>query len=389
MHYRKVGNTGEELSALGFGCMRLPVIGNDPTKIDEEKAIKMIRYAIDEGVNYVDTAFPYHGTGMDTPGMSEPFVAKALKDGYREKVSIATKLPTWLIKSREDMDKHLNEQLLRMETDCIDYYLIHTLNTQLWGAIKDLGFQDFLDQAIKDGKIKYAGFSFHEQSVDLFKEIVDSYDWAFCQIQYNYMDTDQQAGKEGLDYAASKGLGVMIMEPLRGGTLATYLAEDALVAFERVVPERTPADWSLRWLWNHESISVVLSGMTEMEHVVENLKTASGSGIGTMTQKELNAVDNATSILKAKTKVGCTACGYCMPCPAGVNIPACFAKYNDYYLYDSPSSKNQSKMMYMYMMPANEHASNCVECEKCERHCPQSISIIETLKEVHTTMTTT
>jgi len=388
MHYRKMGNTGQEVSALGFGCMRLPVIDNNPAMIDEEKAINMVRHAIDKGVNYIDTAYPYHGTGMGGAGESEPFVAKALKDGYREKVSIATKLPTWLVRSREDMDKYLDEQLKRLETDCIDYYLIHTLNAALWGMIQNFDFKDFLDQAIKDGKIKYAGFSFHDTSVELFKEIVDAYDWSFCQIQYNYMDRDQQAGEEGLDYAAKKGLGVVIMEPLRGGSLATNLPDSAESLFQNGKPQRSAADWSLRWLWNDERVGVVLSGMSEMDHVVGNLKTASESSIDSMSKDELNTIEEVTQVIKSKVKVGCTACGYCMPCPVGVNIPECFARYNDYYRYDSLGAKRQNKMMYTAFMAADEKADKCVECGKCEEHCPQGIQIIKELKNVHSELAT-
>ena len=219
MLYRKLGQTDEMVSILGFGCMRLPIIGGDPGKIDEKRATEMIRYAINNGVNYIDTAYPYH------KGMSEPFLGKALKDGYREKIYLATKMPSWLINDREDMDYYLDEQLRRLQTDHIDLYLIHTLNRDYWPHLKYLGLLEFLDSAIEQEKIKYAGFSFHDE-VDVFKEIVDSYPWTFCQIQYNLVDEDYQAGEEGLLYAAEKGIGIFIMEPLRGGTLATDIPED-------------------------------------------------------------------------------------------------------------------------------------------------------------------
>lgn len=388
MLYRKFGKTNEEVSALGFGCMRLPVIDNNPTKIDEEKAIKIIRHAIDEGVNYIDTAYPYHGTGMSSPGESEPFVAKALKDGYREKVKIATKLPSWLIRSREDMDKYLNQQLERLETDKIDFYLIHTLNKALWSMLKALGVTEFLDQAIKDGRIKYAGFSFHDNSVDVFKEIVDSYDWSFCQIQYSYMDEKYQAGKEGLEYAAQKGLGISIMEPLKGGSLANKLPDAAIEAFEQADSQKTPAEWALRWLWNHEGIGVVLSGMNEMEQVIENITIAKDAKEGSLTENEIEIVDEVKDILKQKVKVSCTGCGYCMPCPVGVDIPKNFSYYNDYFRFDDPHLKANTKLMYSGLLSPEEKAENCIECGRCEGHCPQNIAIREQLKDVTSTLAT-
>ena len=386
MQYRKLKKSGEELSILGFGCMRLPVIDNVPSQIDEEKAIAMVRHAIDEGVNYVDTAFPYHGDGIGGAGMSEPFLAKALKDGYREKVNIATKLPVWLANSREDMDNLLTQQLERLETDCIDFYLLHALNRGMWLRVKELGFDDFLDNAIKDGRIRHAGFSYHDRSAELFRDIVDGYDWSFCQIQYNYMDTDEQAGKEGLDYAASKGLGVIIMEPLRGGSLSKDLPGEVEEVFNKIYPGRTPTDWALRWVWNHEAVTVALSGMTTMSQVKENLKTAEDSKANALTQDELNAVEEAVAIINKIVNVPCTGCGYCMPCPAGVNIPDCFYLYNNYFRYDQPQARHHTRFMYSNSMDPAKKANNCVECGKCEDHCPQGISIIENLKAVHETL---
>jgi len=373
--YRKFGKTNEKVSSLGFGCMRLPLLPEgDPSKIDEKLAIKLVRYAIDEGVNYIDTAYPYHGTGMDKGGQSEPFVAKALKDGYREKVKIATKLPSWLIKTREDMDRYLNEQLERLETDCIDYYLVHTINSKLWPILKEAGIAEFLDQAIKDGRIKYAGFSFHDKQ-DLFKEVVDYYDWSFCQIQYNYLDEDFQAGTSGLDYAAQKGLGITIMEPLRGGKLAGNLPEAAQKVFDQTDVKRTPADWALRWVWNHPEVSVILSGMNTMDQVTENLKSASEAEANMLTAQEIRAINQVKAIYKDRIKVNCTACGYCMPCPEGVNIPGCFAMVNNYHMFGMDEN-------YHKFLGAKQKASSCVECGLCETHCPQGISIREELKEV-------
>ncbi len=374
MLYRKFGKTNEKVSILGFGCMRLPLLpGGDSSKIDEELATKLVRYAIDEGVNYIDTAYPYHGVGMGSAGQSEPFVGRALRDGYRQKVKIATKLPSWLIHAPEDMDKYLNEQLARLQTDSIDFYLVHSLNATLWKNVKEAGVISFLDRAIRDGRIKYAGFSFHEKH-EHFNEIVDAYDWSFCQIQYNYMDEVYQAGKKGLLYAAKKGLGVTIMEPLRGGKLVSNLPLAVQGVFEQAEIKRTPAEWALRWVWDHPEVSVVLSGMNCMEQVVENIKVASTAADSSLTVSEKQVIEQTKSIFQQRTKVNCTACGYCMPCPTGVNIPGCFSLYNNFYMF--------GREEFYGMLQPQQRASNCIECGLCETHCPQSIPIRQELKNV-------
>jgi predicted aldo/keto reductase-like oxidoreductase len=360
--------------------MRLPILDGDNARIDEEKAIKMIRHAIDEGVNYIDTAYPYHGSSMKEGGTSEPLVAKALQDGYREKVKLATKLPCWLIRSREDMDKYLNEQLERLETDYIDFYLAHSLNVPTWRMIKEAGFGDFLDQAIKDGRIKHAGFSFHDK-LDLFFEIVDYYDWEFCQIQYNYMDEDFQAGTEGLKYAAKKGLGIAIMEPLRGGKLTNNLPEEVIRTFNTADIKRSPAEWALRWVLNHSEVAVALSGMSTFEQVEENLEIAKSAQANTMTEKEAEIIEQVRTEFKERIKVNCTACGYCMPCPAKVNISGCFSHYNDFFVFGDPKTNDPTKSQYFTLGP-KQKASNCIECGKCEEHCPQNILIRQELKKV-------
>ncbi len=380
MLYRKYGKTNETVSLLGFGCMRLPLIGTDQTQIDEEKAIKMIHYAIEEGVNYIDTAYPYHGTGMGQGGQSEPFVAKALKGGYRERVKLATKLPSWLIKTREDMDKYLNEQLKRLETDYIDFYLVHALDKGKWDNLQKLGIGEFLDQALKDGRIKHAGFSFHDK-LETFKEIVDGYDWSFCQIQLNYLDENFQAGKEGLEYAAGKGLGIAIMEPLRGGKLVRDLPEDVIKAFNEASVKRSPADWALRWVMNHPEVSVVLSGMSTMKNVVDNIKVASEVEPDSFTEEDTAVMNKVKGIYKSKIKNNCTACGYCMPCPFGVDIPQSFSYYNEYYMLYTPETEASLKARYDSLKP-DHAASKCVECGLCETHCPQGIKIREDLKKV-------
>jgi uncharacterized protein len=373
MLYRKFGKTNEMVSALGFGCMRLPLLGKGNwADIDEEKAIRLIRYAIDNGVNYVDTAYPYHGTGMGQGGASEPLLGKALKEGFREKVKVATKLPSWLIKTSEDMDKFLNEQLRRINTNFIDFYLVHAIDRNTWPKLKEAGIDKFLDRAVNDGRIKYAGFSFHDR-LPLFKEIVDYYDWSFCQIQYNYLDENFQAGTEGLIYASDRGLGITIMEPLRGGKLANVPREVKDI-FDCSEIKRTPADWALRWILDHSEVSVILSGMNEMEQVVENIKIAGEAGAGSLTEKELDLIGKAKEIFEAKIKVNCTACEYCMPCPQGIDIPKNFHCYNDYYMFGKTD-------LYNWIRP-DQRASNCIECGECEEHCPQDISIGAELRNV-------
>jgi predicted aldo/keto reductase-like oxidoreductase len=304
-----------------------------------------------------------------------------LKDGYRERVNISTKLPTWLIETREDMDNYLNKQLERLETDVIDFYLIHGITKTYWEKLKELGFEDFLNQAIEDGKIRYAGFSFHDR-VELFKEVVDHYDWSFCLIQYNYLDENYQAGKEGLEYAFNKGLGVATMEPLRGGQIAVNIPEEIRDTFDEAVVKRTPAEWALRWVLNHSEVSVVLSGMSSMEDVRENLRISSDAQSNSLSKKELVVIDHAKKVFNDKLEVGCTGCGYCLPCPQGVDIPENFAKYNDYYLFGTPETKERFKFGYEMGLLNGERASACTECGECEKLCTQEIQIMKELKKV-------
>ncbi|SNX53981.1 aldo/keto reductase [Thermoanaerobacterium sp. RBIITD] len=371
MQYRKFGRTGIEVSALGFGAMRLPIVGDDYSKIDENEAIKMIRFAIDNGVNYVDTAYAYH------EGNSEILVGKALKDGYREKTNLATKLPSWLIKEKADMDKYLNEQLKKLDTDHIDFYLLHALDKERWENYKKLDVFSWIDKVKKEGKIRYIGFSFHDE-YDVFKGIIDDYDkWDFCQIQYNYMDINNQAGTKGLKYAASKGLGVVIMEPIRGGKLAGNPPDVIKELWDKSKVKRTPAEWALQWVWNHPEVSIVLSGMSTMEQVIQNIESASRSGANSFTEEELELVDQVRNTYKKLSPVACTACNYCMPCPNGVMIPRNFAIYNEACMYN-----NYKEALNNYNNLKDGKASSCIECGQCETKCPQHLTIIDYLKDV-------
>jgi len=373
MEYRKFGNLNWEVSALGFGAMRLPTDGDESSDIEEEEAIEMIRYAIDNGVNYVDTAWPYHGEE------SEKLVAKALKDGYREKTRVATKLPIWLVDDKEDLDKYLNKQLEKLEVDKIDFYLIHALSKDRWQKCKDLEIMDWLKKVQKEGKIGYKGFSFHDD-YDLFEDIVDYYedDWDFCQIQYNYLDTEYQAGQKGLKYAADKGLAVVVMEPLRGGTLAKEPPKEIKKIWDKADKKRSAPDWALQWLWNQEEVSVVLSGMSTLEQVKENVESASNSGINSLDKSEKDLIEKAADKFREMQPVNCTGCGYCVPCPNDVHIPMNFSLYNEAHLYDDYEEKNNT----YNRLKAKMRAENCIACGECLDKCPQNLSIIDLLEDV-------
>ncbi len=370
MNYRQFGKLDWNASALGFGCMRFPT-ENGNEAIDEAEAAKMLRYAIDHGVNYVDTAYPYHG------GNSEPFVGRALQDGYREKIRLATKLPSWKIEEWEDFDRYLNEQIERLQTDHIDFYLLHALRETWWKKLHNLGVLDWAEKAKSDGRIDHLGFSFHDEYA-VFEEIVDAYDWTFCQIQYNYMDTENQAGSKGLRYAASKGLAVVIMEPLLGGRLVDP-PEPVQEIWSEAPTSRTPADWALQWLWHQPEISVVLSGMSTMRHVEENVASADASGVGVLTEEEQAIIDRVRETYETLCPIACTQCNYCMPCPHGVDIPRNFEIYNQGLMYGKPDHARRS----YGFLDEEKRASACVACLECEDQCPQSIPISDWMVHVH------
>lgn len=366
MQYRRFGRLDWQGSALGFGCMRLPTVGGDRSQIDEALATRMVRYAIDNGVNYLDTAYPYHG------GESERFLGRALQDGYREKMRLATKLPVRMVERTEDFDRFLNEQLSKLQTEQIDYYLFHGLRAPRWQTVQELGLLREAERALADGRIRYLGFSFHD-SFELFKEILDSYDgWTFCQFQYNYMNEEYQAGTAGLEYAASKGLATVIMEPLLGGKLANPPAP-VQALWDSASQQRSGVEWALQWLWNKPEVSVVLSGMSAMAHVEENVASAERSGVGLLGEEELALVEQVRQQYEALCPIPCTGCGYCMPCPNGVDIPRVFATFNNGVMYNA---FDEARHRYV-RMSEESRASACIACQQCEDLCPQDIPISE------------
>jgi predicted aldo/keto reductase-like oxidoreductase len=349
--------------------MRLPLLPGAETNpnfferlaaIDEEKAIEMIDYAIDHGINYFDSAYPYHG------GKSEKILGKAIQN-RREEVILTTKSPIRNIDAPDDFERILDEQLGKMSSSYLDFYLLHGLNRKSWA------------KAIEFGALKFVGFSFHDD-VRIFKEIIDAYDWTICQIQYNYFDENYQAGKEGLQYANSKGIGVVIMEPLRGGRLTEKIPDEVQQIWDSTEQGWSPAEWGLRWVWNHPEVSIVLSGMSTMEQLKENIRIAEDARPDSLSAQELKTIGKVADTYRRLLKVDCTGCAYCVPCPSGVDIPSNFTLYNDFYMFKD-LEKTQS--FYNMMMPPEHRASACEECGECEEKCPQQIEIIKTLKEVH------
>lgn len=378
MLYREVPKNGDKLSVLGFGLMRLP---GHLQRINRKQAEKQIFSAIDRGVNYLDTAVPYHN------GKSESFLGDILlKDGYRKKVKIATKLPHWMTPSKEKMAQMLDKQLAKLKTDYIDYYLLHNIPLDAWKKAKHRGVIEFLEEAKQKGKILNTGFSYHGAAEE-FKSVVDDYDWTICQIQYNFLDTHHQAGTAGLKYAASKNIGVIIMEPLRGGNLAKNPPEPVREIWQQSDQKRTPVEWSLRFIWDHPEVITVLSGMNKQAQIEENLKIADTASPGSLTEKERILISRAADAYRKVMKVGCTGCQYCMPCPVGVNIPLCFDTYNSYHAFRDWQAKIFYAVMNCgFLTRETSFASQCVECGKCMKVCPQQIEIPKELKKVEKDM---
>lgn len=371
MEYRKLGKTGITNSIIGLGTMRLPVINGEEANIDKEKAIELIRHAIDSGINYIDTAYPYHG------GNSELIVGEALRDGYRERVSLVSKSPSWLIEDYSDFEKYLDEQLSKLKTDYIDVYLLHTLNKTFWENLKKHRVFDFIEKAKADGKIKNIGFSFHDKK-DVFDDIIRSHDWDVCMIQLNYMDEDNQATLDGLKLAGELEIPVVIMEPLKGGLLVNPPAKINDIWNEASV-KRDPINWSFKWLANRSEVVTILSGMGSKAEVDQNISYASDLKVDSLSEEEKDIYKKVKEAYESRIKVGCTDCKYCMPCPVGVNIPGNFKLINDVFIYENLAS---SKRIYNSLYKEEAKASSCIECRVCESKCPQSIAISQELKMV-------
>ena len=366
MEKRNLGKLGIDVSLLGFGCMRFPTTKEG--KIDEVEAEKMLDYAISKGVNYIDTAYPYHN------GESEPFVGKVLKKYPRDSFYLATKLPVWAVNTLEDVDRIFEEQLQRLQTDHVDFYLMHAMNRGSWEKMVSIGCVEHLEKKKAAGQIKYLGFSFHD-GYEAFEEILNYRDWDFAQIQLNYMDTEEQAGMKGYELAAEKNIPLVIMEPVKGGSLAAF-ADDIMDKYHALDPEASAASFALRFVGTLPNILTVLSGMSTMDQVEDNLRTF--TDFKPLRDKEQEVIRDVVALLRSRVQNGCTGCRYCMPCPAGVNIPGCFGAWNTYHMYQN---YNVVRWKWEQEIGETQQAKNCIQCGKCEKACPQHLSIREDLKK--------
>lgn len=386
MKYRTMGSLDWQVSALGFGCMRLPTRRINKLRAKTDESIELIRYGIDKGINYIDTAWLYH------LGDSEKIIGEALKEGYREKVYLVTKLPIFMVRNSKHFDKYLKGQMKRLQTDYLDSYLFHALNEGQFKKVKTLKLIEKMEAAKNEGLIRSIGFSFHD-TLPVFKEIIDYYPWDITQVQYNYVDTSVQATSEGLTYAHSKGIAVVIMEPLKGGALVNP-PQEVLNILNSSETKRTPVDWALQFLWNKPEISMVLSGMNSKKMIKENCKSADQSGISSLSFKEENVIREISELYRQKIVVPCTACNYCMPCPEGVNIPQNFACLNNVSLETSRFRRFTARRAYRKLTSSkkkvdvnnpNGNASLCTKCGSCIQKCPQKINIpneLEKMKKV-------
>ncbi len=381
MQYRPFGKLDFNVSALGFGAMRLP---QKDGKVDMEESTRMLRAAIDRGVNYVDTAWPYHG------GQSEVFVGRALKDGYREKVKVATKMPCWEVKTASDFDKYLDAQLKRLDMPYVDFYLLHSIGSDAWSKMKDLGIVGWAEKAMKDGRFRRFGFSSHDK-FEGFAKVIDAFDWSMCQIQYNYMDLDGSPGRKGFEHAVSRKIPVVIMEPLLGGRLVNP-PKPVQELWDTASRKRSAPGWALEWLWSQEGVATVLSGMSAMPQVLENLDLADASRVGSLSAEERALVDKARERYRALTVIPCTNCRYCMPCPQNVDIPGNLSAYNDGIVYDKPDSArgqyNWWKYAYevQHILEHDVRALNCIQCGECDEKCPQNIPISSWMPVIHSVL---
>ena len=374
MQYRVIQKTGDEISPLGYGAMRLPLKNG---KIDRIKAKELIYHAIDNGVNFIDTAFLY--------GDSESFLGEVIQGEYKDKVKICTKLPTIIVKKYEDMEKILDEQLERLQRDSIDYYLIHAVDLKAMNRLMKRDLVKFLDKAKSDGKIRYTGFSYHGPKEE-FSQAIDSYDWDVVMVQYNYFDENVQASVEGIEYAASKGMGIFVMEPLKGGILAGKMPKDAEEIFKKANSNKSTAQWALEWVLNNRNVTCVLSGMNDLSQLDENLEVAHNTAPMSMSFEDLETVELVKRVMRNSLRINCSTCGYCMPCPQGVNIPECLKIYNEKYLFGHKGLINPAFMdYYQYVggiMGNSGNAGKCNGCGKCLRKCPQKLDIVSELKKV-------
>jgi len=375
MKYREFGSIKDKVSVLGFGCMRLPTTDDNSAHIDEEKAFEMLSYAKEHGVNYFDTAYGYHS------GESERFVGRFFqKFGGRTDVHVATKLPSWLVKTHDDIDRLFSEQLEKLQMDYVDYYLLHAVNKEHWENYKENKIFDWVEKALADGRIRQIGFSFHDEN-PVFTDIIDSYHWDFTQVQYNYMDIENQAGTKGVQHAGAKDVSVVVMEPILGGRLANPPKEIAAL-WETSAVKRSPVDWALQWVWNQPEVKVVLSGMSTLDQVKENVAIADRSSIGVLNADELKLYDQVRQAYKELSPIPCTNCQYCLPCTVGITIPRLFGMYNEARMY---GTLDDIRGWYKHV-EADKQASACIDCEECEPKCPQHIVISDWMVKVDAVM---